>query len=731
MARVILVSNRLPITVRKAREGNREVVPSSGGLVAGLEPLHREEESLWFGCTGEKPDAELAAKLREQRLIAVPVLQAQYRAYYNGYSNSTLWPLFHYLIERCQFDLADFKAYQRVNERFAEAVLEEAHADDIIWVHDYHLMLLPAILRERLPNARIGFFLHTPFPSKEVIRVLPQREQILRGLLGADLIGVHTHDYADHLLRSVRRVLGLESRQGAVRVDGRLVRVEAHALGIDVDSQRRHAFSDTAEKRVQVLRRLFGDRQVILGVDRLDYTKGLPLKLEAFRQLLASSAHWREKAVLVQVAVPSRENIESYRQQKQEVERLVGEINGAYGRPGRMPIHYLYRSIPPHELGALYRVADVAFVSPVRDGLNLVAKEYAACHDEGDGVLVLSEFAGAVSELGEALRINPWNLQGTAQQLERALTMSAGERRQRMQAMHRRVVGNDVHRWVARFMRSLREPGGPAGGTPPMLSSRVLSKSMAPSFARARSALLMVDYDGSLREYTERYEEAAPSDDILELLRELASLRGVALYIVSGRDHDTIERWFGELPLALIAEHGLWIRPAGGGEWKPLGPPPDTRWKAKARELMEDYAGRTPGARIEEKTASLVWHYREAQQDLGEWQALELISVLEDALAGAPVVIQPGAQIVEVKQQNFDKGRAYDIVLAEQGPFDFVLAVGDDRTDEDLFAHLDERAFSVHVGPGPSIATSSVSSPASLRHLLRLLARARTGATAA
>jgi trehalose 6-phosphate synthase/phosphatase len=429
--------------------------------------------------------------------------------------------------------------------------------------------------------------------------------------------------------------------------------------------------------------------------------------------------------VLVQVAVPSRENVIDYARQRREVERLTGEVNGLFGSPGRVPIHYIYRSVPPEELGALYRLADVALVSPLRDGLNLVAKEYVACRTDGDGVLALSEFAGAASELGEALRINPWDIERTASQLDRALTMSADEQRERMEPMHRRVHENDVHHWVDRFMRSLNSTVDAVGSVPPRIESSVLGVTIGPRFAEAQAPLILLDYDGSLREFTDRYEDAVPTSEIRTVLTDLGSLPSVSVYINSGRDKDTLAEWFGDLPVSLIAEHGSWKREAGETEWRRLGPAPDLSWKSSVRPVLEEYARRAPGARVEEKSSSLVWHYRQVEAVHGDWQALELISVLENLVANAPVQILSGARVVEVRQQGLTKGRAYDILIEEKGPFDFVLATGDDRTDEDLFERLDDRSFSIHVGAGASGAQVSVNSAASVRRLLRALIEAR------
>jgi trehalose 6-phosphate synthase/phosphatase len=724
VSRIILASNRLPVRIGTGHDGAQTVEPSSGGLVAGLGPIHEEGDGLWFGHPGPEPDASARRYFEEHRLVPVECSAELYGRYYDGYSNGALWPLFHYLIDRCEFREHEYAAYVEMNERFADAIAAQASPDDTIWVHDYQLMLLPRLLRQRLPEARIGFFLHIPFPSSEVFRVLPEREELLRGLLGADLIGVHTYEYADNLSRSIRRLLGLEAVEGRLNLGARTVRIEVHPLGVDVGGLRQASYSPEAEQHLRNLRDSVGDRRLILGVDRLDYTKGLPLKFEAVRQLLEREPSWRSRAVLIQLAVPSREQVQPYRDQRAEVERLSGEINGLFGSPGQIPIHYQYRSVSPAELGAMYRLADVALVTPVRDGLNLVAKEYVAVHD-GPGTLVLSEFAGAASELGEALRVNPWDVAGTAAQLERALEMGPDESEARMAAMRERVRTNDVRRWASSLMSSLSEPAEGAFGSPPLVRGNVLADTVSEPFATAARPLVMLDYDGSLREFEPRYEAAQPTQEIYDLLAGLGAQAGVSVFINSGRDRDTLGRWFDSLPLALLAEHGSWLRLPRENEWEPIGPAPDLSWKGEVRRVLARYADRTPGARIEEKSASLVWHYREVEEDLGDWQALELTSVLETMLHNVPVQVVHGARIVEVRQQGLDKGRAYELVESRFGPFDFVLATGDDRTDEDLFERLDANAFTVKVGSGPSRAHVAVSTPASVRQLLQAMLDAR------
>lgn len=727
MRRPILVSNRLPVTIGvDSSTGEQTLAHSVGGLVTGLKPLHESSGGLWVGYPGADPSDEIRRELDEQNLVPVDLDPQDYNDYYDGYANDALWPLFHYFTEFGSFVPEQFEAYRRVNERFADVICEIAEPGDAVWVHDYHLMLLPRMLRNRGLDARIGFFLHIPFPADETFRILPQRVEILRGLLGADLIGMHTYDYAYNYLRSVRRILGIESQAGTIRMRDHDVRVEAHPLGIDTDEFRENAYTENAERFLTQLKRTVGDRQVILGVDRLDYTKGLLLKLRAFERLLERSPRWSERVLFIQLAVPTRAGVGTYQDLKAEVERRVSEINGIHGSPLLSPINYLYQTVTQEELGALYRVADVCFVSPVRDGLNLVAKEYVICREDGGGILVISEFAGAASELGEGLRVNPWDIEGTADQLERALDMSLGERHERMMPMFSRIVQNDVHQWVRNFMSSLEKTETDQVGSPPMLHSLVLAESLASDFRTADRSLVMLDYDGSLREFVDRYEDAVPTDEILEILHEYGQRDDVTVFINSGRDHQTLGEWFQECPIDLIAEHGAWMKSAGQDRWRLLGAL-DTSWKSNVLALLDDYVGRTPGSRIEEKETALAWHYRQTEETHGNWQALELVSVLENSLRGQPVQVMHGAKVVEVRQQGLTKARAYDLVIDRFGPFDFSLATGDDRTDEDLFAHVGPEVHTVKIGSGSSAARVAVDSPRSLREMLFALLRAKVG----
>jgi trehalose 6-phosphate synthase/phosphatase len=391
--------------------------------------------------------------------------QAEVTRFYESVSNGVIWPLFHYLIDQIPLHVEHWQVYEAVNARFADAVVAHYRPGDRIWVHDYQLMLLPRLLRTRLPNARIGFFLHIPFPCADVFATLPPRDAVLRGLLGADLVGFHTQGYARHFAASVERVLRVPASLDGVEVDGRLVRVGVFPMGVDAADLEARSLRPEVEGELATLSPRGGgtDKEgvsLFVGVDRLDYTKGIPRRLLAFEQLLARYPELHERVRLIQVAVPSRTAVRAYQRFRGQVDALVGRINGAFGTPRWTPVHYLYRSVPEAQLLALYRAARVMLVTPVRDGMNLVAKEFVACRSDEDGVLVLSEFVGAAAELTDALSVNPYDVDASAETYYRALGMWPEERRARMRAMRARVRTYDVHAWAESFLTALGEQGG-------------------------------------------------------------------------------------------------------------------------------------------------------------------------------------------------------------------------------------------------------------------------------
>src|ERR1700733_918717 len=730
-ARLIVVSNRLPLTLQKTEEGWK-TVRSSGGLASAMNPLLEKIGGDWIGWAGDAGEdsqerGEILAQWAEtDHCFAVNLPKDVAAGFYEGYANQTLWPVFHSFPTQLKFDAKDWEAYVEANRIFCEAVVDRYQPNDLIWVHDYHLMLLPRMLRDRLPDAAIGFFLHIPFPSSEIFPVLPRREELLEGLLGADLLTFQTHGHLQQFRAALLRVLGMESKIAQTAVGSRPVRLEAFPIGIAPEEYTDLLKNDeaTARQYAEWVSRYQG-RKVLLAVDRLDYTKGVPERLRAYAYLLRSSPELKEKVVLIQIAVPTREAINTYQDLRTEVNRLAGEINGKLGTPQWTPLVYINRSIERRELVGLYKLADVCWVGSLRDGMNLVAKEYVACKYQGDGVLVLSEFAGAAAEMGEALLINPFDEERTANTIKRALVLDEQERRLRMAALHSRVHRNDVFHWGERFLAALQDAASERGRYIDTQPQGLRPSEVRDAYLDTNRRLLIFDYDGTLVPFAQRPQQAAPPPAVLDLLSALANDPKNLAALVSGRSAENLDRWFGKIPeLCLVAEHGAEIKAPSASTWEPLRPQPPTDWKPTVMPILEHFVDRTPGSFVEEKKYALVWHYRMAEPEFGEWLANELVSMLEAMLAETELRAFRGEKIVEVKPVWANKGEAIERLLRDFPGPDFIFAAGDDRTDEDLFERAPSNAWTVHVGPGPTRASYVVTDLQVLREVLELLATA-------
>jgi trehalose 6-phosphate synthase/phosphatase len=726
-SRLIVVSNRLPLTLRKT-EGGWATKLSSGGLATAMNPLLRRSGGDWIGWPGGVEDNEKERRAilenweHTERYIAVELPAEIATRSYEGYANQSLWPVFHNFLSQLKFDAKDWDAYVEANRIFCKAVVDRYQPGDLVWVHDYHLMLLPQMLRDELPDAAIGFFLHIPFPSSEIFSVLPRREALLQGLLGADLVAFQTHGHLQQFRSALLRVLGVESKINEVPIEARVVRLEALPIGIAPEEYTGLLANDEATARyyAEWVARYKG-RKVLLAVDRLDYTKGVPERLRAYARLLKSSSELKDKVILIQIAVPTREGIETYQDLRTEVNQLVGEINGKLGTPDWTPVVYINRAIEREELVALYKLADVCWVGPLRDGMNLVAKEYVACKGEGEGVLVLSEFAGAAAEMGEALMINPFDEGRTALSVERALTLDERERRLRMRALHSRVLRNNVFSWGDRFLTSLQEAVSARGRYAETQPKRLRPGEIHEAYRQARRRLLIMDYDGTLVPFANQPEQAAPSPVLVQLLTSLAADSNNCVALISGRQSENLDRWFGPIEgMWLVAEHGAELKLPRSASWEPLRAQAPAEWKSTVMPILEHFVDRTPGSFVEEKKYSVVLHYRMAEPEFGEWLANELVSMLEAMLAETELRAFRGEKIIEVRPVWVNKAEAFERLLAAQPEPDFLFAAGDDRTDEDLFERITGEAWTVHVGSGPTKAAFSVPDFESVRKLLEI-----------
>jgi trehalose 6-phosphate synthase/phosphatase len=583
-------------------------------------------------------------------------------------------------------------------------------------------MRLPALIRQEAQETPIGFFLHIPFPSYEIFRMLPWREELLEGMLGSDLIGFHSFSYARHFLSSMLRILGIEHEFGRAVVDGRVVKIDTFPLGVNMQRFAQALASDEMKAELERLEKDRHGRKVILSVDRLDFTKGILERLLTYEEFLEKHPEWHEKVVLISLTVPSRTGVPEYQELKRQVDELVGRINGTYGQPDWSPVVYLYRSLPFDRLVALYRYADVALVTPLRDGMNLVAKEYLAARPEGTGVLVLSESAGAAEELGEALIVNPHDRAGMVAAIEEALRIPEDVQRSHNRVMQARLRRYDTAHWAHDFLNQLKE----VRETRPETQQRQLTgdtlDTLLAQYKKAKRRLLLLDYDGTLVGFTARPEAAVPDDELLQLLDTLAHDSKNTIVIISGRDHDSLEVWLGDLNVNLVAEHGARIRLAGDDGWEMEPGAQDMSWKDHIKPVMEVYRDRTPGASLEDKGTSLVWHYRRAEPDLGSLRSKELVDTLEGYVANTSLQVQQGNRVIEVKQSGVGKGRAAQRFMGHEPGFDFMLAMGDDVTDEDMFAALDDACWSIKVGnSNQTNARYLISGPDRARELLKRL----------
>ncbi len=727
MSRLIIVSNRLPVSASRS-EGRLELTRSVGGLATGLGSFYKNYQSSWLGWPGvtleEITDSErstLRASLQKESCYPVFLGEKDMEEYYFGFSNKTIWPLFHYFSQYATYQQQFWEAYKRVNAIFSDEIVRIAEPEDTIWIHDYQLMLLPQMVRERLPDASIGFFLHIPFPSFEIFRLLPWRREILEGLLGSDLVGFHTYDYVRHFLSSVRQLLGYDHTLSSMHIQNRVIKADAFPMGIDYQRFAGSGKRDDVKAEIRKMHERIGKRKVVISVDRLDYSKGIPQRLEAFDLFLEQHPEWRERVTLILVAVPSRTGIDNYMILKKEIDELVGRLNGKYATIGWIPVWYLYRSLPFPELTALYSLADVALITPLRDGMNLIAKEFIAAKNEGPGVLILSEMAGAVREMGETMVVNPNNTEEVVHALSRALGMREEEQIEVNRTIQKRLSRYNVTRWAEDFMGGLYKVKAMQRELAVRRLSRRSWQNLVEDYRKSSHRLILLDYDGTLTPFATRPEKAKPDHELSKILECLTGKKKNRLVVFSGRDRATLEVWLGNFSLDLIAEHGAWLKEYGK-EWETLEPLADD-WKGSIFPLLELFVDWTPGSFIEEKDFSLVWHYRKADPILAGVRVAELEDALLDLTSNYNLEILQGNRNLEIKHGSVHKGRGALRWITRED-WDFFFAAGDDRTDEDVFIALPGGGYSIKVGLSSTQARFNLDSYRELRELLRDFAKA-------
>ncbi len=717
----VIVSNRLPVSVSK-RNGELGYSQSDGGLATAVSSLDVEDK-IWVGWPGIASDelteddmAAITDELLTRGCYPVFLTAEQISLFYEGYSNDTLWPLFHYfqsyMINRDDY----WKAYSSVNRHYRDVVKKVSLADARIWVHDYQLMLLPGLIRDKLPEALIGYFHHIPFPSYEVFRLLPERKELLQGLLGADLVGFHIYDYARHFLSSCLRLLGLNDEYGTLHIDGRIVRADSFPISVDYDRFVTLRNSEEVQAQYESLLEAYDGQKLIFSVDRLDYSKGILERLEGYRRFLEDSPQYLGLVVLNMVVSPSRTGVETYQNLQLQIEQTVSRINGEFGTADWMPIYYQFQTLPLEEIVPLYMAADVMLVTPRRDGMNLVAKEYLVAKGDVPGVLILSEMTGAVDELPEALVVNPNNTHAISRAIKKAFAMSRREQLERLEKMQKRIRDYPVTRWGADFLEALdRVKQQQSAAAILELSGSQLS-ALVERCKSAKERVLLLDYDGTLQTFKTSISPsaAAPSERLHGIIEHIAALPHTTLYIISGRPKDALESWFGDTDAELIAEHGAWRKQQGVWHKRDIDFEPV---REAITPVLQDYTSRTPGARIEQKDVATVWHYRNVSVDLALVRAYTLKHELRAAIGNEDAVVHAGNKILEVKPEAISKGAAVETILAENEA-DFVLIAGDDYTDEDMFVAAPKHADCIKVGAGETAAHYRVPSVAAMLRIL-------------
>ncbi len=715
--RWIIVSNRLPY---QYDINTQSLTLSSGGLVTAITGMHSQATQLWVGAV-LTPELE---KWQQKRVVdsaafsyePVPVTVEDYDSYYNGFCNDVLWPLFHYQSERVQFRHQDWEMYQKVNRDFAEHIHRIAKPGDLIWIHDFQLCLVPQYLKELNPNLVIGWFLHIPFPSSELYLELPVREEILNGILSADLVGFQDYAYVHHFCSSVQRCFGIETSLFSIQYKERQVNLGVFPVSIDY-----HHFHKAAQKPevTKLAAEYHGVGFLFLGVDRLDYTKGVDLKLRAFECFLKDYPEYHGKVSMVQVAIPTRQDVDEYVKLRLDIEHLVSEVNGQYATPSWTPILYLFHSVTFDELMSLYRAADGLVVTSKRDGMNLVALEYVAAQSlDNPGVVLISEFAGAHSLLSGAVSINPRDIEGTAKKMLTSMQLPVTERYsacQKMQAYLSQYTATD---WGELFIEKLKQ----VAMQEQQRSITILHhpQDFLNNYIKQypnEKILLLLDYDGTLVQICQRPEDAILSAQMKQALKEVSEKPCIEIVIISGRDQDFLTEQLSGLDVYIAAEHGALF--FDREKWYNLAVSDQNEWYRSTQQIMEHYAQLVPESFIEHKKFCISWHYRKSPPEFARQQALKLYEELENGLSRLPARLINGKKVIEVCAMEANKGVFTHWFLERNPEFKYGIAIGDDRTDEDIFVELRNTSYAtVRVGPGQTAAKYRLPTQASINLLV-------------
>ncbi|GIV27227.1 MAG: bifunctional alpha,alpha-trehalose-phosphate synthase (UDP-forming)/trehalose-phosphatase [Bacteroidia bacterium] len=692
--RLVIVSNRLPVNIKKKDSEVFEVTKSVGGLVTSIGSFLEKNSNIsyrWIGWSGinvNKEEQEIIIKLLKQwNYSPIFLNEKEMDKFYLGFCNKTLWPLFHYFSGIATFQKESYDIYKSVNIKFAEVVASMIDVEkDILWIHDYHLMLLPSLLRDRYPSLPIGFFLHIPFPASEVFQFIPSkwRKEILNGLLGSDLIGFQTEIDTSNFSKAVLKFLGIENQLGIIHYFGRQIKISSHPISINFEKFQNALNLPTIKAKIsEIKQELKGNKKMIFSVDRLDYTKGLVNRLVAYENFLEKHPEWREKIILYIVVVPSRIGVFHYQQMKKQIDELIGKINGKFSTFKWSPIIYKYGHLEFEELVALYNIADIMLVTPLRDGMNLVSKEFIASKNS-NGVLILSETTGASKSLIDALIVNPNDIEEIGEAIHIAIKMPLSEQNERLIKLQTFIKKNDVNKWAENFLSELILISQKRKQYETKLLNDKILNQILDKYRNAKNTIIFLDYDGTLVEFSEKPDDAIVSKDTKLLLKSITN-KNTEIVIISGRNKDFLSKHFLGIPVTLIAEHGAFYK-FPQQLWKKNTITTESSWKKNIKKILLMYCDRLSGSFVEEKKYSLVFHYRKSEPESAYSIITDMMDYLKNLLANTNIGVYKGNKIIEIKPFNISKGCITE--LFDLNSYDLIIALGDDYTDEEMFKAL-------------------------------------------
>ncbi len=725
--RLIIVSHLIPL--EKDIDGRVFLKERHSRMADGIKNYlngkHSDQvfnSAIWIGCADF--DANAWSKYFDEKasydfidIRPIFIKKDTYHKFYQGFCESTLWPLLHYLPSFIEYDNDTFAAYEAVTKVYLQEILSVIRPGDTVWINDYQLFLLPGMMREQNPNLEIGFFLHTPFPSYEIFRLLhtPWKKKILEGMLGADVIGFYGHQYVQHFLDNVHQILRLEPDFYTIPIKDRAVKADVFPAGIDFNK-----FHDAMNlpEVIRIKSKILQDvagKKILMSLGNLDYTDGMIHRLKGIERFLKKYPGYHGRIVLVVVVIPCSRTFLKLEERKQLIEESIGKINGTYSTLEWQPIIYRYTNLTFNELAALYEVSDVGLVTPLREGLNLMAKEYIATKSE-QGVLIVSEWLSATYDLTDAVFVNPMDEDELADKIFEALQMPADIQKSKIKAMQRKLRQHSPVQWINDFFSQLFETKKLQHDRERKYLTEGLEMILLNEYQEASTRLILLDYDGTLLPFTDDPQKAYPDEDLLSLLEDLTSDDKNNVTVISGRNSVTLLTWLGHLPLNLISEHGAGLR-LKNGDWKFANL--DNSWKPTVYAVLESFVKRTPGSFVEEKSSTLAWHYRAVESALGSIRSREIIEKIHQTISNTQLQIIDGNKVIEVRSLGIDKGSSTK-KLFQNNSYDFIIAFGDDKTDEDLFKEIKNKGYTIKIGSEETAAQYYLSD---YKEAIRLLNR--------